>query len=142
LIFHDGLTAFRALEAQLMPLGIQSDDSLSDDWLAASLALVGVLLGVTLLAVGGVFNLHEFGADQFGLATPADEMILMPVGPHGRHNFIFDRFATSFAFFQEFFRIATVAVRLIIIFLEFRLFDRLLAVKANKMIRMIHFIEG
>lgn len=72
-----------------MPFGVQRDDSLGDDRLVASLTLVSELFSVTFLTVGGTLNLHELGADQFALAAAAHEMVLMPVSPHCRYDFLF-----------------------------------------------------
>lgn len=71
-----------------MPLGVQGDDGLVGDRLAAALATGGVLVGVALETVGFAFDFHELGADQFRLAVAAHEVILVPVDAHRLEDFL------------------------------------------------------
>lgn len=81
---------YLALEALLVPLGVQRDDRLVRDGAAASVALGRKDLLKVGLAVGLAVALEEHGAGQRFLAwTAACEVVLVPAVAQGFDDFLF-----------------------------------------------------
>lgn len=82
------MSTYRAPEAHLVPFAVQRDDGFVGDGFAAALATVGVFGQVAFLTVWGACEFHELCTDQLAFAVGADEVVFVPVSPHGLDAFL------------------------------------------------------
>lgn len=80
--------AYAALEAVLVPLGVQGDDGLVQDRLGASLTPIRELVLEAVGADGLAVPLPEGLPGQALLAAGADEVVLVPVLVHRLDHFL------------------------------------------------------
>lgn len=138
----DGVAAFVASEAFAVPLGVERDDGLVHDGLAAALAARRELVRVARRAVGSASLFHEAAAAQLLPAASAHKVVRVPRHAESLDHAVSDGFPAAVAARAVVLREARHAVHAAVVLVELGAVDGLAARVAREVLGVPLLVQG